>query len=165
MSAQTHPMNWLATRKDIQVCAQTGLLNGHMIVPAPETVEDLHAYLISLKPEPSPHLTPEGKRTTGALRGMKLFEGKANCASCHAEPLFTDQQQHDVGVHTPNDPSTRYDTPSLVEVGRTAPYLHDGRALTLRDVLTTHNADGRHGDAKALSPAELDDLVEYLLSL
>ena len=165
MSAKTPPMNWLATRKDIAVCAQTGLLNGHMIVPAPETVEDLLAYLVSLEPEPSPFLAQDGKLTAAAQRGKTLFEGRASCAECHPGPLFTDQLRHDVGVHTSNDPSTRYDTPSLVEVRRTAPYLHDGRAMTLQDVLTSQNESGRHGNAKALSPAEIEDLVQYLLSL
>jgi hypothetical protein len=165
MSAQTPPMNWLATRKDVAVCAQTGLVNGHMIVPAPVTVEDLLAYLVSLKPEPSPHLTPDGKLTEAASRGKALFEDKANCAECHPGPMFTDLQRHDVGVHTPNEPGTQYDTPSLVEVGRNAPYLHDGRAATLKDVLTTHNPDDLHGNVQDLTPAELDDLLAYLLSL
>jgi len=58
-----------------------------------------------------------------------------------------------------------YDTPSLIEVYRTAPYLHDGRAATLKDVLTKHNKLGGHGKVKGLNPSEIDDLVEYLRSL
>lgn len=72
---------------------------------------------------------------------------------------------HNVGVLSENEPDGRYDTPSLLEAYRTAPYLHDGRALTLKDVLTTHNAKKRHGNASDLSPEQIDDIVAYLLSL
>jgi CxxC motif-containing protein (DUF1111 family) len=50
-------------------------------------------------------------------------------------------------------------------VYRTAPYLHDGRAATLLDVLTTHNPEDRHGKTRALSPEQRNDLVEFLKSL
>lgn len=51
------------------------------------------------------------------------------------------------------------------DVIRREAYLHDGRALTLKDVLTTHNAEKRHGNASDLSPQQLDDLIARLLSL
>ena len=66
---------------------------------------------------------------------------------------------------SPTEPDGRYDTPTLVEVHRTAPYLHDGRAATIKDVLTTHNPQDLHGKIKGLSAAELDDLIAYLLAL
>src|SRR5690606_14344549 len=50
-------------------------------------------------------------------------------------------------------------------IWQTAPYLHDGSAATLLDVLTTSNVDGEHGDTLSLSDAELDDLVAYLEQL
>ena len=59
----------------------------------------------------------------------------------------------------------KYDTPSLLGVYRTAPYLHTGKAKTLRDVLTTCNKDDKHGKTSHLKPAEVDDLVEFLKSL
>lgn len=43
--------------------------------------------------------------------------------------------------------------------------MHDGRALTLKNVLTTHNAEKSHGDASELSPQQFDDVVAYLLAL
>jgi cytochrome c peroxidase len=59
----------------------------------------------------------------------------------------------------------RFDTPTLIEVWRTAPYLHDGRYLTIRELL----AEGRHGleggPLEALGEQEIDDLVEFVLSL
>ena len=72
---------------------------------------------------------------------------------------------HNVGITHPSEPDGLYDTPSLVEIYRTAPYLHNGRAATLRDVLTVHNPHDEHGHTKDLQPQEVDDLVAYLLSL
>jgi hypothetical protein len=57
------------------------------------------------------------------------------------------------------------DTPTLIELWRTAPYLHDGRAADLRSLFLEHNPQDLHGRTSALSESELEDLVEYLLSL
>ena len=56
-------------------------------------------------------------------------------------------------------------TPTLIEIWRTAPYLHDGSAATLREMLTMANAQNRHGQTTQLTGEQLDDLIEYLLSL
>jgi len=72
--------------------------------------------------------------------------------------------RHNVGTGTPEEPRGRFDTPTLVEVWRTAPYLHDGRAKTIREVLTTFNNDDRHGCVSNLTEDELSDLVEYVLT-
>jgi YVTN family beta-propeller protein len=162
---KTEPMNRRATMASARDCARSGLEFTNMIVPTEQEVEDLFAYITSLRPVPSPHLTPDGKLTEAAERGKVLFEGKANCARCHPTPYFTDKKMHNVGVLSSNEPDGRYDTPSLIEAYRTAPYLHDGRALTLQDVLTTSNEKRKHGKAHTLTDQEIDDLVAYLLSL
>jgi cytochrome c peroxidase len=59
----------------------------------------------------------------------------------------------------------KYDTPTLLGVYRAGPYLHDGRAKTLHEVLTVHNKGDQHGQTSHLSPAEVDDLVAFLKSL
>jgi cytochrome c peroxidase len=59
----------------------------------------------------------------------------------------------------------QFDTPTLIEVWRTAPYLHDGSAATVRDVLTTHNPNGKHGNTSCLTLSQVDDLIDYILSL
>jgi cytochrome c peroxidase len=161
---KTEPLNRLALREDAREGARTGMLVSHMVVPTEEQVEDLLAYMVSLRPDPNPRLA-DGQLSPAAQRGKAVFEGKAGCASCHPAPYFTDNRSYDIGVHTATDPRQDYDTPTLIEVFRTAPYLHDGRALTVRDVLTTYNPEDRHGNTKSLSEQELDDLVEYLLSL
>jgi cytochrome c peroxidase len=89
--------------------------------------------------------------------------------------LFTDLAAYDVGTasafhglwdaQAADKPSDRFDTPTLVELWRTAPYLHDGSAATLRETLSVKNPGDRHGRTSHLTKQENDDLVEYLLSL
>lgn len=99
-------------------------------------------------------------------RGEALFI-TAGCADCHPPPLYADARRHAV-LPPAADPDARLDaadTPSLRGVRARPPYLHDGRAATLRDVLTTHNPDDRHGITRSLSPADLDALVRALEAL
>jgi YVTN family beta-propeller protein len=123
----------------------------------------------------SPHIPGPGKLAQAAQRGKALFfSDKVGCASCHSGPYYTDSSLqkpynlHDVGTGT-EDPSEKmgplYDTPTLLGIYRTAPYLHHGKARTLLDVLTTCNKGDRHGRTSHLKPAELEDLVEFLKSL
>ena len=128
-----------------------------------EDLEALDAYLKSLRPVPSPYLV-SGALSPAAQRGRAVFE-KALCHKCHDGPYHTDLKPYDLGLATGQDQGRPMDTPTLVEVWRTAPYLHDGRAATLRDVLTIENRDDRHGATSHLSGEELRDLVAFLLSL
>jgi YVTN family beta-propeller protein len=123
----------------------------------------------------SPHIPAPGKLSDSATRGKALFFSKeVNCASCHSGPYYTDSslkkpfKVHDVGTGG-DDPTEKigpkYDTPTLLGVYRTAPYLHHGKAKTLRDVLTTCNKGDKHGKTSHLKPAEIDDLVDFLKSL
>ena len=126
----------------------------------------MDAFLQSLLPIPSPHLV-NGHLSTAAQRGRQLFTStKTGCAVCHPPPLFTDLAAYDVGTAGDYDKSSdRFDTPTLVELWRTAPYLHNGSAATLRDVLTKGNARDLHGKTSHLTSEQIGDLVEYLLSL
>ena len=130
-------------------------------------MEAVSAYLRSLKPEVSPYRLPDGSLSVAALRGEKVFQRKSlGCTQCHPAPLYTNLKLKDVGTATPLDRGkTEYDVPTLIELWRTPPYLHDGRAATLREVLVDHNRDDDHGVTSGLKPVEIDDLVEYLLSL
>ena len=162
---ETEPLNRLALREDAREGARTAMLVSHMIVPTEEQVDDLLAYMVSLRPEPNPHLTAAGEFSDAAQRGKVIFDGKARCARCHPAPYFTDKKTYDIGTRTATDPTGKYDTPTLVEAFRSAPYLHDGRALTIRDVITGHNPDELHGHVKELSEQEIEDLVQYVRSL
>jgi YVTN family beta-propeller protein len=164
-SDQTAPLHRQGTLASTRELAKHGLTFTHMIVPTEEEVDDLAAYLGSLEADTNPNLTADGKLTETAERGKALFSGKAQCATCHQGPYFTDQKLYDVGVDSPNYPDAKFKTANLIELHRTAPYLHDGRALTLRDVLTTCNPSNEHGTTSGLSEGEIDDLVAYLSSL
>jgi YVTN family beta-propeller protein len=123
----------------------------------------------------SPHVPAPGRLSEAAQRGKRLFfDAAVGCATCHSGPYYTDSSLtkpfhlHDVGTGS-DDPSEKmgpkYDTPTLLGVYRTAPYLHHGKAATLRDVLTTFNRGDRHGKTSHLKPAEVDDLVAFLQAL
>ncbi len=123
----------------------------------------------------SPHIPAPGKLSEAAQRGKQLFfDKKVACASCHSGPYYTDSSLkkpfnlHDVG--TGGDDASekmgpKYDTPTLLGIYHTAPYLHHGKANTLKDVLTTCNKDDKHGVTSHLKPQDLDDLVAFLQSL
>jgi cytochrome c peroxidase len=78
---------------------------------------------------------------------------------------LTDLKSYDVGTKRDFDTSGTFVTPTLIELWRTAPYLHDGSAPTVMDVLTTGNRGNKHGFTSNLSKEELEDLAEFLLSL
>lgn len=123
-------------------------------------LDDLAAFMRSLPLRDRPAPISEEAR-----RGRTLFfDERVGCGSCHTSPLFTDLRTHDVGtaVSASERKGSAFDTPSLRGVKSTAPYLHDGSAQTLRDVLTTANRDDRHGRTSGLSSAELEDLLAFL---
>lgn len=114
-----------------------------------------------------------------AARGFALFTGKAQCSACHSGWLMSDGKFHDTGM--PDSDLGRggitnnrafdhaFKTPSLREIGRTAPYMHDGSLATLASVVD-HYAD-RKVQRKLVMPritlsvAERADLVEFLSTL
>lgn len=104
-------------------------------------------------------ILPEITDAEAIARGKALFEREdVACASCHSGEAFTDNQHHTMfGLDAVN-------TPSLVGIAATAPYLHDGSARDLRQVLELSRG-GAMGDTGSLSDAEMDDLVTYLRSL
>ena len=127
----------------------------------------LHAYQISLL-APAP---PEGSfRPRAAARGQRLFEGKANCASCHVPPLFTEPGWN---LHTPEEigidsfqadrsPDHRYRTTPLkgLWTHTEGGFYHDGRFPTLLAVIDHYNSCF----GLRLSPGQESDLVEFLKS-
>jgi cytochrome c peroxidase len=106
--------------------------------------------------------------TQAEKRGQVIFESpQTQCATCHPSPLFTDLQVHDVG--TADGPGEWFgpmiDTPTLRFLFDSAPYLHDGSAPTLWDVLVTKNPDDMHGVTSQLTAQEIEDLIAFLLAL
>lgn len=91
-----------------------------------------------------------------AQRGMKLFFGKGHCSACHAGPNFSDNSFHNVGIGMDQkdpDPGRvvvsklggdrgSFKTPTLREIARTAPYMHDGSLKTLEAVVGHYDKGG-----------------------
>ena len=186
--AWTHPLHWSADRDEVQDFEHTirgklmqgrGLLSGSLpdaletpITGRSQMLDALAVYTNSHRPSMSPH-AKQGL-SAAARRGRALFLSKSTrCASCHSGPFYSDSQpgkapQHDVGTGRTDETElmgTAYDTPTLLGIYRSAPYLHDGSAATLRDVLTTANPNDQHGVTSQLTAAEVDDLVEFLKAL
>ncbi len=137
-------------------------------------LDALAVYTNSFQSHPSPHAAGPGQLTPAAERGKKLFfSPETKCATCHSGPYYTDSslqkpyKLHDVGTgSSPREKmGPKFDTPTLVGIYRTGPYLHDGRAQTLMDVLTTCNPEDQHGKTSQLPPSEVADLVAFLKSL
>jgi DNA-binding beta-propeller fold protein YncE len=165
LSHKTPPAMATAVRAHFGVAVEAGIRHILYQEPQREHVEALRAYIQSLEPERNPHLV-SGRLSKLAQTGKAVFESsKTQCSRCHPGPLFTDLKTHHVGPRAELDLLKSFDTPSLVELWRTAPYLHSGAAVTVREVLTRFNPEDRHGRTSHLSKKELDALEAYLLSL
>ena len=134
-------------------------------------LDALAAYVASLTGSgKSPHRQTNGSLTSEAALGREIFR-QQNCAACHSGTAFTDSTslaRHDVGTILTSSGKRLgaeldgFDTPTLRGLWKTAPYLHDGSAPTLRDVLVTKNISGRHGYLFSLNETEIDQLAAYL---
>lgn len=122
-----------------------------------ESAKFVDEYLIALRPVPSPYLV-DGELSDKAKEGRKVFE-KLKCNECHSGPYYTDMKLHRIGEDIEFEKG--WDTPTLIEVWRTAPYLFDGRAATMEDVFEVH----KHGIDKKVSKKDIEALVEYVNSL
>jgi cytochrome c peroxidase len=121
-------------------------------------------------------------------RGQLAFQ-KAGCTACHKGDAMTDNQLHDVGTLTATDllehtelvnegpgvpsqvtpvgfsPLMAVNTPSLMGLARTAPYLHDGSVPTVQARIDQSRTENKHGDTSQLTSDEVSDLTAYLYSL
>jgi YVTN family beta-propeller protein len=159
----TAPYGWHGSSPTLADRVRGTLRTLHRHEPTDADLSDLVAYLKSLPP---PRPLPVLKVDQPAVdRGQAIFQGKGQCASCHHRVALDDGKSHDIGTRGPTDTQDRFDTPALRGVARTAPYLHDGRAATLKEVFTKHDPKQRHGAAHTLTKDELADLIAYLKSL
>ncbi|MDI3285443.1 hypothetical protein [Polyangium sp. 15x6] len=128
----------------------------------------------------SPYRSNDPAALASRQKGKDIFFSvEAGCSTCHAPPHFTvsalvaDKSYvlHDVGTLGPGSgsrlggPLPGLDTPTLRGLWKSAPYLHDGSAPTLRAVLRDRNATDQHGKTSHLDDADLDDLERYLLTI
>jgi YVTN family beta-propeller protein len=136
----------------------------------PFTPEQLEALVAFIESIPLPPESPSEGLEEAIERGREIFfrtatnEGEAvpvadRCDTCHRPPLFTDRLMTEVGT------GGRFDTPQLLDIASSPPYLHDGRALTLEEIWTVHSPEDTHGITNDLTKAQLNDLIVYLRSL
>ena len=172
-SQQLKPAMWRGVRVDAHYAIRTGFHYIQFSRPDEAVCKDIEAMYAELKPLNSPYLV-DSKLSEAAQRGKKLFESdRIGCYKCHPESnYFADGKLHDVDSNGPLDREIdvekwggRFDTPTLIEVWRTAPYLHDGRYVNMRDLFLDGHHGNRVGDVKDMTEKEVDDLVEYVLSL
>jgi cytochrome c peroxidase len=122
--------------------------------------------------------------SASAKRGFDLFNGKANCAACHSGWAFSDASFHDVGVAQNDDlgrgrlfPTSvklkyAFKTPTLRDVARRGPYMHDGSLPTLKDVVDLYDRGGIDRPSRDDAIHQLDlpqsekaDLIAFLETL
>ncbi len=163
LTHKTPPVMVSGVRGKAEIAVRAGIRFIQFAVRPDEDAQAIDAYLMSMKPVPSPYLI-EGKLSESAQRGKKIFQS-AGCADCHPAPLYTSLGSADVGTGEGRERGKAWDTPTCVEVWRTAPYLYRGQAATMEEVFTKYNKNNEHGDTKNLSKKELQDLINYVLSL
>ena len=161
----TPPSMSTGIRPTAEGAVRTGIQNTLFATLAEEDAVAIDRYLGSLRPVSSPRLV-DGRLSASARRGKNLFQDRrVGCSRCHPAPLYTDMRKYDVKSKGVYDHRDQFDTPTLVEVWRTAPYLHDGSFATVKDLLS----QGRHGNTDGrlyeLEDRQMDDLVEFVLSL
>ncbi len=175
---ETYPLRWSAEwdeSADSEFSIRfeqfgTGLISGqmHPTLGTPNQgrsydLDCLAAFIDSLPvPERTHTLAPAEQR------GKAIFEStETECASCHPAPLYTDLQVHDVGTADADGEwfGPLIDTPTLRFLYDSSPYLHDGSAATLYEVLTSANTGDEHGITSHLGEDEIADLIAFLLIL
>jgi len=132
--------------------------------------------------------------STAARRGFTLFVGKAGCSNCHSGPLLTDELFHNTGVawrsgitseglQAPADEGRwnvthanadrgAFKTPTLRQIARTAPYMHNGSFARLEDVIDYYDRGGEKNPVMDfrvrplhLTPREKRDVLAFLDAL
>ena len=159
----TGPYGWSGREQDFEVFVNdeiTGLLKTHKLPHS-----DVHAFWDLVNETtlpPNPYRKADGALTAAAVRGRALFTGQANCANCHRGDQHGGASLGWIGT-TPKE--IKLDVPHLAGVYDSAPYLHDGRAATLEEIFSKYNPDYLHGETRRLSPAQMQDLLEYVREL
>jgi YVTN family beta-propeller protein len=156
-SHETPPAMITGIRAHAEMAVRSGFIHIQFADIPENLAHYVDLYLKSLRPVASPYLV-DGKFSARAERGLKVFE-KHHCGTCHSGSYYTDMKSHRIGQDVEFE--NGWDTPALVEVWRTAPYLFDGRAATMKDVFKIY----QHGIRNRISDRELNDLVEFVNSL
>lgn len=156
-SIQTPPSMISGIRESAQLANRKGFVHIQFYDIEESMALAVDAYVASLEAVESPYLV-NGQLSEKAKEGRKVYE-KFECDRCHSGPYYTDLKMYRIGQDIEFEAG--WDTPTLREVWRTAPYLFDGRAETMQEVFEVH----KHGIEKKISKKEVEALSEYVLSL
>jgi cytochrome c peroxidase len=132
--------------------------------PSAAEVRAVVAFLQTLDHPANPYRQADGFLSPTSRRGEALFAGKARCVRCHYGEHYTSDKNYDVKVEEDGSPFDLWNPPSLRGLYERGPYLHDGRADTLEEVLRSHHAPEKLGGTK-LTVEETRDLIDFLKSL
>lgn len=155
--AETAPYTWTSGVDTVAAEAMLtsqGRMGGNDIT-AQEALA-IQAFILGI---PEVDVQFKGHGDDAVARGKALFESaEVGCADCHRAPYYTDNDHHDLyGLSGVN-------TPSLVGIASSAPYLHNGSATTLREVVDAA-LNGEMGYTGGLSESDKDDLAAFLATL
>jgi cytochrome c peroxidase len=131
--------------------------------PSDEEVKALVAFLGTLDVPPNPFRQRDGSLSESARRGAALFQDRG-CGRCHAGPHLTSTGAFDVGTAEGYDAYAGYNPPSLLNVYGRAPYLHDGRARSLDELLRLYHRPEKLSGGALMTDEERRALVEFLKS-
>lgn len=171
MLTKTAPFHWNGEFNDLlsfMTHTVTNRMGGQGVSPAME--QQVAAFIDSMPKADNPHSSTPAEVLA---RGRSAFE-KAECGTCHGGDAFTNNTFADVGTYVKTGavlddvtllPHGGLNTPSLLGLARSAPYLHDGSAQTLKARILTGQSADKHGKTSILSDGEVDDLVAYLKAL
>ena len=181
----TAPFGWAGSGRTLEanIAGTVARLGGEGLGPA-----DRRALAAFLERGLRPLAAPPPPDAAAVERGRALFvDDTVGCAGCHPldDGTTTDRNTHDVGsvadaelarhrrlrhrwlgkdeAERLETPRLQFDTPSLRAVGLTPPYLHDGSAATLEELLEKN--DDRMGSTRQLSAGQRADLAAFLRSL
>ncbi len=163
--ARTAPWTWHGWQKDLGAAVEKSYTET-MFGPKPsgDEVRAVVAFLKTLEHPPNPHRAADNELSASAKRGQDLFTGAAKCSRCHAPPEYTSPNTYDVQLEDDGSPYRRWNPPSLRGLWLRGPYLHDGRAATLDELLQGPHAPEKLGGI-ALTNEQRRDLIAFLESL
>jgi hypothetical protein len=159
----TPPCMITGIRANAETAVRAGIRHIQFLERPEEDAACIDEYLKSLRPVPSPYLV-KGKLSKTAKQGEALYI-RAGCHSCHNGEYLTDGKKYNVGTGIEEYFGVPFDTPTLKEIWRTAPYLYNGSAVTIKDVLTKFNNNDKHGVTSKMTEQEIEALEQYILSL
>jgi cytochrome c peroxidase len=169
--AGTEPFKWTGKNPSLEV--QCGPRFAKVLMrtdPIPQKeLLDLTTYIKSLPPHrvvrnSDGTLTPSQERGKAIFfatmtPGGKEIPHERRCSTCHRPPLYSVRLSFDVGT------GGMFDTPHLLGIAASAPYLHDGRAQSLEELWTIYNPNDMHGVSSYMNKIQLNDLIDYLKTL